>query len=269
MLEIIDEYLNAIYSKHFWGYSLPFYLSASLDCHPNYANYYANKGTLSLKSFRELLKQIPKTDKENYSKDVAEHLYLQYLNNYIDDKDTLSALSAHLDNKKILVIAPGKNLVEEEEKIKTFIKDNDPIIISLNFISDIFKSNYLFSSNMRRYSKLQDIEVVKKIITSNIKDAVCYDYMVNFSTFSCENLDIIDNSGLMLIKLLMTIGIKQVFVAGMDGYRTDNLHNYCSQSMEAVFSEEVLHKRNGLIIKELSKISKIMNIQFVTTSLYV
>ena len=42
MLEIIDEYLNDIYRKNFWGYSLPLYLSATNSCHPNYAIYFAD-----------------------------------------------------------------------------------------------------------------------------------------------------------------------------------------------------------------------------------
>lgn len=51
MLEIMDEYLNDIYQKRFWGYSLPFYLSASTGCHPNYAIYLAEKDSLPVKAF--------------------------------------------------------------------------------------------------------------------------------------------------------------------------------------------------------------------------
>lgn len=35
ILEIMDNYLQNIYSSGFWGYSLPLYISASLNCHPN------------------------------------------------------------------------------------------------------------------------------------------------------------------------------------------------------------------------------------------
>ena len=45
-LDIMDEYLKPIFAEHYWGYSLPFYLSARYNCHPNYAGYFADKNTL-------------------------------------------------------------------------------------------------------------------------------------------------------------------------------------------------------------------------------
>ena len=63
MLEIMDDYLQESYNKRFWGYCLPYYLSASNNCHPNYAIYYAEKQTLTEKSFNELLKLIPQDKK--------------------------------------------------------------------------------------------------------------------------------------------------------------------------------------------------------------
>ena len=59
MLEIMDEYLNEIYNEKFWGYSLPLYLSATNGCHPNYAIYLAEKNSLTVKAFNELLTGIP------------------------------------------------------------------------------------------------------------------------------------------------------------------------------------------------------------------
>jgi 4-hydroxy 2-oxovalerate aldolase len=268
MLEIIDEYLNTIYKEHFWGYSLPFYISASLGCHPNYANFFANKGTLSLKSFREILKQIPPKAKERYSKETANEQYINYLSNYIDDKDTLKRIKCIFENKNILILAPGSTLWAEETKINKYIAENKPLIISLNFIKTSIKADYVFSSNMRRYYKLQHEPNIKKIITSNIKDAEKYDFMVNFSSYSNENPEIIDNSGLMLLKLLIAIGVKRVAIAGFDGYRLQNSHNYFSTKIDDYFTEEMLLSRNKLIAAELQEISKNIDIQFVTTTLY-
>ena len=86
MLEIINEYLNDIYKKNFWGYSLPFYLSAKNGCHPNYAKYYNEKGTLTEKAFDELLRTISDDHKNIFSKEMAEKYYTDYMQNYIDDR---------------------------------------------------------------------------------------------------------------------------------------------------------------------------------------
>ncbi|HFP8864919.1 TPA: 3-hydroxy-3-methylglutaryl-CoA lyase, partial [Enterococcus faecium] len=37
LLYIIDEILNSFYQKSYWGYSLPNYISAVHNAHPNYA----------------------------------------------------------------------------------------------------------------------------------------------------------------------------------------------------------------------------------------
>ena len=92
-LEIMDEYLAEIYKNKFWGYSLPLYLSAVDGCHPNYAIYLAEKDTLTVKSFNELLRSIPKDDKAKFSKENAEKYYKKYQENFYDDKGTVSQLS--------------------------------------------------------------------------------------------------------------------------------------------------------------------------------
>lgn len=43
MLSIIDEILNEFYQRNYWGYSLPNYLSAAHNAHPNYAGYLDDK----------------------------------------------------------------------------------------------------------------------------------------------------------------------------------------------------------------------------------
>ena len=86
MLEIIDEYLNDIYREHFWGYSLPLYLSAANGCHPNYAIYFASKGTLTVKSYNEILKSIPK-DLRGFGHDDAVLADFVLLNDPTADSD--------------------------------------------------------------------------------------------------------------------------------------------------------------------------------------
>ena len=49
LLSIIDEILNAFYQRNYWGYSLPNYLSAAHNAHPNYAGYLDDKKTLGIR----------------------------------------------------------------------------------------------------------------------------------------------------------------------------------------------------------------------------
>lgn len=43
LLRLIDEILDGFYQKNAWGYSLPRYLSASHNVHPNYASVFLKK----------------------------------------------------------------------------------------------------------------------------------------------------------------------------------------------------------------------------------
>lgn len=268
MLEIIDEYLNDIYRESFWGYSLPLYLSASNSCHPNYAIYFASKGTLTVKSYNEILKSIPDADKAIYSKDKAEQFYIDYQENFIDDKDVLEQLETEFAGREILLLGPGKTLREKEQLIQDYIKNHNPIVIGLNFIPQKFECDYVFSCHMRRYKDIQDNTSVKKIVTSNLREAKNYQYMVNFSSYSAKATEIMENSGVMCVNLLIHLGVKKVCLAGMDGYDISNRGNYVNSGLEYDFSPEALELRNKLIKDEFEAKQGKIKIEFLTESLY-
>lgn len=267
MLEIMDEYLNDIYKVREWGYSLPFYLSAVTGCHPNYAVYLAEKDSLTVKSFHELLKGMPQEDKARFSKERAEKYYRKYQENYIDDKDTIRQLSEEFLGKRIIIIAPGRSLIEYADTIERDCRRDEVILIAVNFGGGKLNPDYIFSSNMRRFHKIQGNTKSKCITTSNMKDCENTDFVVNFSSYSSDKPEIIDNSGLMLLKLLVAAGVKEVSVAGMDGYSPHHANNYFDQQLEYDFSKEV-EKRNLYISEEIKDLQKVIKINFITHTCY-
>ena len=271
MLEIMDEHLQDIYKNKFWGYSLPLYISGTLNVHPNYAIYLAEKNTLTEKSLYEIMKNISDEDKQKYKKEKAERMYEEYMNVNIDDKNDLNKLKNEFKNKNILILCPGKSINEYKDIIKKEIADKNTIAISVNFFNNELSTNYLFSSNMRRYSKLDDkvgSEINARIIlTSNMREAKNKNYMINFYSLALDNKDIIDNSALMVLKLLIKLNIKNVKIAGMDGYDVNNPYVYNDSSTQFDFSN-VAKERNTLIKKELDALKKSINIDFITPSMY-
>lgn len=267
MLEIMDEYLNEIYQAKFWGYSLPLYLSARTGCHPNYAIYLAEKDSLTVKSFNELLNGIPQEDKARFSKDRAEKYYRLYQENYIDDRESVARLGAALTDKKIVLLAPGRSLMEHRAAVEDELHQSNTVCIAVNFRGDGFSPDYLFSSNMRRLTKMLGPTKSKYIVTSNLTEAPHPDYVVNFSSYASKSPDIIDNSGLMLLKLLAAAGVKEVSIAGMDGYTGMQSGDYYDQQLEFDFSEQAA-KRNALISEELQVLQKGMKLNFITPTQY-
>lgn len=267
MLEIMDEYLQDIYKERFWGYSLPLYLSAKNGCHPNYAIHFAVKESLTEKSMSELLRGIAPHDKVYFSKEKAESYYRQYQENYLDDQETVRQLHDAWEGRKLLLIAPGRSLQTYGAEIQRKIEEEELMVITVNFTGDRFRPDYIFSSNMRRYSKFEGHTDAKCIITSNMKEAEQYAYKVNFSSYSSDAPEIIDNSGVMVLKLLAAAGVRHVRIAGMDGYSGDYAADYCNDKVSYDFSKEA-DVRNALIRKELTEIGQRMRLEFITPSLY-
>lgn len=267
MLEIMDEYLNDIYKTKSWGYSLPFYLSANAGCHPNYAIYLEEKDSLTVRSFNELLRSISKEDKVKFSKGKAEQYYREYQENFIDDRNSIARLSAEFSGRDVLLLAPGKSLMKCREEIKTEIQKQNTLTMAVNFASSDFHIDYIFSSNMRRYHKIEDKTDAFCIITSNMKEAVKSDYVVNFASYASNEPEIIDNSGIMALKLLIDLGVKAVRIAGMDGYSGIQNSDYYDRNLDYDFSAEA-EKRNQLICNEIEKIRKKIQIEFLTPTYY-
>ena len=267
MLEIMDEHLNEIYRDRFWGYSLPLYLSAANACHPNYAIYLAEKNSLTVKAFNELLQGIPQADKARFSREKAERYYRAYQENYIDDRQTLDALRAAFADRKVLLLAPGRSLRTHREQIADCIRAQNPVVLAVNFSGGGFRADYIFSSNMRRFSKIAGRTDARCITTSNMIGSAQSDYVVNFSSFASAEPDILDNSGLMALRLLCRIGVREVLLAGMDGYEPSSTDNYADDTMEYAF-EVGAAARNRLISGALSGIGRQIRLLFVTPTNY-
>ena len=267
MLEIMDRYLQDIYRKRFWGYSLPFYLSASRGCHPNYAIYLEQKDSLTVKSFDELLKSIEPEDRASFSKEKAERYYREYMENYIDDTKALEELGKAFMGKTVVLLAPGRSLNTFADDIKLLSRRGDTVTVAVNFLAEEFEPDYIFSSNMRRYEKIEGRTKAKCITSSNMKECSSTDYVVNFSSYALKDPEIIDNSGLMALRLMMALNPAAVYVAGMDGYTPYPEEDYYDKRLQFRFPEGAV-QRNRLIASELSEIRKHLKLEFITPTQY-
>lgn len=267
MLEIMDEYLNVIYREKFWGYSLPLYLSASNGCHPNFAIYLAKKDSLSVKSFNELLRSIPKEKKPLYSKELAEKFYQEYQNRFVEDKEAMERLANLLDNRKVLLLAPGKSIIDNHDAIEKIKEKEDRIVIAVNFNAEDFNKDFVFCGNNRRVESTIVNSKVPCIVTSNVNGTSNCEYIFNYASYTSQYSEITDNSGLMLLRILQQAGVKDVALAGFDGYSDSQQSDFINNAVNLKNIEEK-QRINCLISSELAEIAKWMKITFVTPSNY-
>lgn len=268
MLEGIEESIMDFYEKTPWGYKLFFYLSAVNRCHPNYVTYFKEKQNLSVSRIDDLLAAIEPEDKKLlYDKLVAEQIYNDYLINKGDDKAARERLSEELKDKKILLIGPGKNICLQRDKVNSFIQNNRPCIISVNYVPKGVKADYVFATNSKRYHDML-LNDEKVIATSNIE---CrngrFDYVVNRLPLIEQRENIKDNSFLMLLKLLESINVKEVVCAGFDGY-SEKEDNYFDPSMEYYFVKKEAQYLNRHMREFVCQFREKMTIEFLTYSAY-
>lgn len=275
MLECIEESIIDIYKKFPWDYKTFFYLSAKNRCHPNYVSYLQDKLNLSVTDLDRLLSEIqPEDNKLLYKKEIASNLYGDYLGRIMVNDECIKKLSLELLDNEILLIGPGKNINLQNDKVQSFVAQKKPIVISINYIPDNVDADFLFVTNPARYLQMTEKLLVNKdlnlkiIATSNVTArSKKFDYVVNREPLLERDEQIIDNSFLMLLKVLKAAGVKKVSCAGLDGY-SDREGNYFDPKMEYSFVKAESARMNRHIKNVVAQMRKDMKIEFVTYSHY-
>lgn len=268
LLKVMDEVINRFYEEKPWGYSLPNYLSASHMIHPNYAGYLAEKRTLTVEDVDEIFSQITPDKGSEYDEAYIGELYIQYMSTGVIRNGHLKEIQKKSQGRDILIIAPGKNAIVEKTKILSFIEEANPLIISVNHEYPLASTDYIFVSNIRRFSEIDDSLYYKTISTSNIKSAYTYASIDYYSLLNASDV-VRDNAGLMAIKFAIDeLSAKDVYLAGLDGYSQDIHLNYEDAEKELQMSVDFMERVNQGIQEVILDLSKNINVHFITTSMF-
>lgn len=260
LMDAIQEYIAPIKGDNKWGYSPTYYLSARFNVHRNYAEHYIDKGDLTNRDINHILGAFDRRKATVFDKEYADIKYKEYKDNIINDSDSYDELKNVLKGRNILILAPGASIIEYKDDIKRFITDNRSIVISINFIPEDFDIDYAFFSNAKRYAQSPDSNC-KLILTSNVesnRESIRFNYNLLSSAFEQGY-----NSYVMLLKLLSLIDIKQVFVAGADGYQEGKNYYYKSSLKN---SSEKNEDYNIAVARAISKLDICVN--YITESAY-
>lgn len=260
MMDAIQDYISPIKGQSEWGYTPAYFLSARFNLHRNYTEYYLKKGDLTNKDINHILAAFDRKKCTVFDEAYADIQYEDYKNRIIDDSADRERLKIELQDKKILVIAPGYSLSEYHDKIKSFIEEADTVVISLNFISETIEPNYVFFSNNKRF----DIRLKRQckiITTSNITEEGS-DFRINYNSLS-GSFKQGYNSFIMLLKLLSDMKIDHVFAAGADGYNSAG-YKYFSDTLHS--SGKYDFKYNSDVSEAIRHIG--IKVEFITPSEY-
>lgn len=153
----------------------------------------------------------------------------------MDDSDAIELLRKRIGQRKVLLLVPGRTVSSELDRVLEYIYNNNPIIISVNFLHDEIKSDYIYMSNVKRYRywvNSERFEKSNKIPASNL--SIPPDektIVVSFPELVKCGWEHLDNSTIMLLRLLDIIGVSEIAIAGFDGYSYNN-ENYANKYLE-------------------------------------
>lgn len=253
LLSIADKYLMNIYAQQRWGYDLPYFLSATEGCHPNYASLFLNKGTLSIEDISKILSLLPGEKRDLFDANLANELYKAYQSYQIDDRETMVLLSHRLKGKKVLVLAPGASLTTCRETVNAYIESEKPYIISINFISSAYRADMLFISNRKRLNDIENLpgKFDFVVATSNLANELPESVnVINYASYVGEGRAA-DNAGAMLIRALKEVGVYSIALAGFDGFAVDSANNYCVSTYMRSLDREEAEAKNQNIGRQL------------------
>lgn len=275
MLDIIDDYMDNIKSRCTWGYSTPYFVAGCYSAHVNNIAYLKERSSIKSKDIRYILNKIGAIPRKRYDYDLLERTYVDYMESDIDDTSNIEKIKDSIKARCVVLLAPGKTSTTQADIINKYIADNDAVVISVNHINNAITSDFVYISNARRYNYWKGIKEfvdAKKIVTSNLKSEKTDDkeIIVSFNKLIKCGWDHVDNSSLMLLRLLDLCDVKKIGIAGLDGYSYSEKQNYASIDLELANVREnpiELNNEIELMLKDYCATRKsTCCIEFVTES---
>ena len=276
VLDLIDNYIDGIRNRCEWGYSVPNFLAGSYSAHVNNIAYLSTKAGIASRDINYLLNRLSATDRKRYDYNLLEKIYMEYLGSFCDDTKDLASLQQLLDHKDVLILLPGHTLESHRDEILSYYKEHHPVVISVNLLSTDYKIDYAYFSNKNRYQYWKSdahFSQYKKIVTSNVTTAPAEDqYLIDFNRLVKCGWEQLDNSGILLLRLLDILSVDHIAIAGFDGYRHSGNANYLQKNMEklrnTLNADEANRNIKSMLEDYMNTRQSQCDINFITPSLF-
>lgn len=277
LLDIIDDILPELMEKGKWGYSIPYFIAGIHSSHVFNVDFLLSRHNIRSRDLRDIINQLDDKSRRKYDYPLLEKIYVDHFDHTVDDTLSKIDLGNEIGDRKVLVIAPGQSINKFKDNILKFIEEKNVFIIHLNTVIEGFPYDRVFCSSQKRMDacKINKKDEEKWIVTSNL-------YLPNH--FSGKVMDYrsllkfgwinIDNAGVLALRLLKSVGVKNIYVAGFDGYNYEKATNFYSISMQKEAENYVIDRMNKDIREMIEDIiqnsdDQQCNVKFITPSRYV
>ena len=278
ILDAIDMYMTGIQEKYRWGYSTPYFIAGVYQCHVNNIAYLQKNHRTNARDMHNIIASLSQTERRAYDYDLLEKRYMENQDRIVDDSAALKELKSAFAGRKVLLLAPGKTIVSEKEKIREFIRKENPVAIAVNAVSKDYEPDYITFINSVRYqyakeSYGKEFFAHKKILLSNIKTTGAADeIIVNFNSVIKRGWEHFDNAVICCLRLLAKLAVSDVALAGFDGFKTAYNESYADSSLPTLnpngkwdeLNKEIADMFTDFVLSTKDR----MKIQFVTESIF-
>ena len=278
ILDAIDMYMTGFEEKYSWGYSTPYFIAGLYQCHVNNIAYLQKNHRTNARDMSNIIASLSQTERRAYDYDLLEKRYLENQGRLVDDSKAIETLKKAASRRKVLLLAPGKTIITQEEKVKDFIKKENPLVIAVNAIHKGYDCDYISFINSVRYQYAKDaygkeFDSHKKILLSNIKTSGdSNELVINFNSVIKRGWEHFDNAVICMLRLLAKLDIQNVALAGFDGFKTAYNESYADSSLPTLnpngnwdaLNEEIKDMFKDFVLSVKSK----MSIEFVTDSIF-
>lgn len=266
LLDLIDKVINQIYSKYKWGYAVEYYLSAMNGCTPSYAKYFYEKHLMSVEQISKLLGTLSEEKKVSFDKEYADEAYFAYNNKSISDSKQFELLCRQIGSKKVILIAPGHSIIGYKEVISDMLDDPSFFSIMLNMV-DGFEVDYVFSNKTWILSKA--VEHGRSIIMlSNMGAGTERDIVLDYAKWINNSELKIESSFQIIMNILHHVGVKDIYLAGFDGFDPDIDKNYYRDELKRSLSRTQIADMNDKTRQIIQYYSSSVAFHFITPSQY-
>lgn len=278
IMDAIDTYMQRFHEKYTWGYSTPYFIAGMYQCHVNNIAYLLENHRTNARDMRNIIESLSQDERREYDYDLLENKYLENQNRIIDDSNSLEMLESIMRGRKVLLLAPGKSLDNQEKEIKYFIEKETPVVVAVNAINPRYEYDYIFFTNQVRYEYAKvaypkQFNKTEKILLSNIKtEAEEGEHIINFNQVIKRGWDHFDNAVILCLRMMNKLKVQDVYIAGFDGFKTAYNESYSDASLPTLNPDNKWEELNEEIKDMFSDFrrstAQTMKIVFLTESIF-
>lgn len=278
IMDAIDMYMESFQENYTWGYSTPYLIAGMYCCHVNNIAYLTQNHRTNAHDMRSIIESLSDAERKKYDYDLLERKYNENQNRIVDDEAAMENLKNVMSGRSVLLLAPGKSIDGERERIQAFIKEQKPVVIGVNALHSAYEYDYLFVINSARYQYAKEVYTeqfhkTKRILLSNIKTSPDGDeWIINFNKVVKFGWEHFDNAVINCLRLMDKLRVSNIAIAGFDGFKHKYNESYADPLLPTLNPGgkwDELNEEIADMFEDFCKTSGVtMDIEFITDSIF-